>query len=243
MPNISSYSSDCSNLFQQQHPDQETVYLLSLNTNKTDLSPSWKALSNNSSLSNRAFHTATTTNDQIIVLGGAIYTSGRISERINLKGRLSLKLDKDDQLTVAKFELSTFPEDIYISSHATATISAHPSLVYIYGGYHQPVAKTSGQVSLSSTLIIIDVVNKLVLKQVGAETFSTAGHTMTFDEDTLLISGGTKRALTLYTSKPLIPDKCDLRDKCEIDESFVSTTPWVFCEGKCQRWLHQFCIA
>ena len=123
------------------------------------------------------------------------------------------------------------------------SISAHPSLVYIYGVYHQPVTKTSGQVSPSSTLIIIDVVNKLVLKLVGPETFSTAGHTLTFiDEDTLLISGRTKRALTLYTSKPLIPDKCDRRDKCEIDESFVSPIPWVFCEGKCRRCLHQFCI-
>ena len=243
MPNLSSSSADCSNLFEQHHAAQETVYLLFVGANEKEFNPSWKEIKNNSSLSNRAFHKSTLIEGQIIVLGGAIYQNGKIVKRISLKDGLSLKVDEDDQLTVADFKSPNLLEDIYISSHATATTSAHPSLLYIYGGYQQTVAETSSPIVPCSSLLIIDVVKKLVLRQVGPDEFATAGHTMLFiDADTLLISGETKRALILFTSKLLVPDKCDLKDECQIDEDFVSPILWVLCEIKCQRWLHQICI-
>ena len=46
----------------------------------------------------------------------------------------------------------------------------------------------------------------------------------------------------LFTKKSLVPDKCALDDECSIDETFVSLIPWIFCEGRCQRWLHMHCI-
>ena len=69
MPNLSSSSADCSNLFEQHHAAQETVYLLSVGANEKEFNPSWKEIKNNSSLSNRAFHASTLIEDQIIVLG------------------------------------------------------------------------------------------------------------------------------------------------------------------------------
>ena len=75
------------------------------------------------------------------------------------------------------------------------------------------------------------------------EAFATDGNSLLFvDNDCLLINGGTQKAMSLFTRKSLMPDKCGLGDACTIDENFVSPIPWISCDGKCQRWLHMHCI-
>ena len=98
-------------------------------------------------------------------------------------------------------------------------------------------------VQTSSEQFVIDIEKALVLRKVAPSEYGTSGSSLIFLEpDVLLISGDIKKAVLLYTSRTLISDKCDLQSDCQIDENFVSLIPWIFCEGRCQRWLHQFCV-
>lgn len=73
--------------------------------------------------------------------------------------------------------------------------------------------------------------------------YATAGHNMfALGTSTLLICGGTKKEIRLFTKMLPQGDLCNLGDKCKIDVSnVVYPIPWVKCEGACKIWIHQFC--
>ena len=135
-------------------------------------------------------------------------------------------------------------ESVYISGHSAPSSSKQDHIVYIYGGYQQPSSEITTKIEPSSNLFVVNIQSNTVLMKVASDDFATAGNSLLFvDNDCLLINGGTQKAMSLFTRKSLIPDKCGLGEACTIDENFVSPIPWIFCDGKCQRWLHMHCIA
>ena len=140
-------------------------------------------------------------------------------------------------------KLPNLGQDIFISSHSTCSSLESDKITFVFGGYQQNKPEITESIQESNVLFVIDNDTKFILKKVAPTDLATAGQTMfLIDSDALLINGGAKKTMSLYTKKELIPDKCELADKCTVDESTVAPIPWVKCDGQCNRWLHQHCI-
>ena len=235
---------DCSSMFRKELADGD-VYLLELKDSDTDASPTWKRLKGNETdILRRAYHTTTKVlGNSLAVIVGITYENGKPHKRLSLQNIILLSDLDQSNISFKEVKLPDDVKNVFISGHSTASPDNERNLLYIYGGYQQTTELITKPVQPSSELFVIDIEKALVLRKVAPSEYGTSGSSLVFLEpDVLLISGGTKKALLLYTSKTLIPDKCDLQSDCQIDENFVSPIPWIFCEGKCQRWLHQFCV-
>ena len=126
------------------------------------------------------------------------------------------------------------PKPVAVSYHAAVAIGSNEILVF--GGYKEDK-------SVSSSMHRLDLNVKGAISTNFKNEFATAGHSMvSLCDDAFVIVGGVPKQYSVYTKKALIPTACDLEDLCTIMESEeTSPVKWIKCEGKCKRWLHQFC--
>ena len=223
----------CTNMFQQSSATGQ-LYKLSMNpTNNTDNSikfePVWKKINNVDTTLERSFHTATFVKSiqSIVVLGGVKYEDGKAVSRYCLGDILFIETENlsSDKVNLKVENLASL-KDVFISGHAVTTSPTEDTHIYCFGGYEQNISNYKKDVNPSSNLYVIDVILKQAIKKVSPDIFATACHSLTFiHESTLVILGGTNQSINLFTSKALIPEKCDLASKCVVDESFISPIP------------------
>jgi len=120
----------------------------------------------------------------------------------------------------------------YLSSQ-TATIS--DNIVYVFGGYMAKDRSITTKPDIGSILFAFDRDELVCLSKAANGMHATAGHNMfALRSFTLLICGGTKKEILLFTKLLPQADLCDLDDKCKINVSnVVYPIPWVECEGAC----------
>lgn len=206
-------------------------YKLDLNTME------WKRLETPSVLS-RAYHQAVYLQDRrtILFTGGVTYTSTQSVNRIPLGEVLCLNVDTETISTVVFDGLS-----VCLSHHASCI---HDGTIIVQGGYQQGTP-TATRPKQEKSIYVLDLeakVHKVTHPDVHFET-ATTGHTaMSVDSTCIIFIGGSTQSIFAYTSKKFTPDSCDLADDCSIEDSpEVSPISWIQCEGKCKKWLHQFC--
>ena len=206
--------------------------------------PFWQKLTKEPlGILSRAYHTTTKMfNNSFAVVGGLTYKSGKPATRFNLQELVMVSLTAESVITLSKTKLSESVKDVYISGHSAATPSDDSHLLFIYGGYIQDSPDIFKSVPPSSYLYVIDINNGTVLQKAAPSEHAVAGASLSFlERNVLLISGGTKKAFLLYTTKQLVADECDLGVNCQLDKVTVNPILWIFCDGKCNRWLHQLC--
>ena len=228
-------------MFQQSNAPGQ-LYKISMNqtanSGRNIFKPTWQRVNDVDETLERAFHTSTFIKSlqSIVILGGVKYENGKAVIRFCLEDMVVIKTDdlSTNKLTL-KTEKLTSLKDVYVSGHAATTSPTEDTHIYCFGGFEQNIPDYN-KVTPSSNLYVIDIVRKQTIRKVSPDVFATACHSLTFiHESTLVIFGGTNQSINLFTSKALIPDKCDLGSKCAIDDNFISPIPWVLCDGPCKR--------
>ena len=247
-PNRDRLSFDCSNNFEHKLVKGDS-YHLCIKKDDENFKFSWNKVSIEDDQIRRAFHTASyiPSLNKIIVFGGLTYKDGKPKSRLCLQDMICISfhptMPMGQKFTIAMEKLPTAVKSVFISGHSAMPSPSQDHIVYVFGGYQQQNSDITTKIEPCSKLYIIDLISKTVLIKAAPDDFATAGHSLLFiDNDSLLINGGSQKAMFLFTKKSLVPDKCALGDECSIDETFVSPIPWIFCEGRCQRWLHMHCI-
>ena len=215
---------DCSSLFRKELRDGD-AYLLELEDSDTDVSPAWKRLKGNQTdILRRAYHTATKVlGNSLAVIGGITYENGKPHKRLSLQNIILLSNFDQPNMPVKEVKLPDDVNNVFISGHSTASPDNEWNLLYVYGEYQHSTELITKPAQPSSELFVTDIEKARKVRKVAQSEYGTSGSSLVFLEpDVLLISGGTKKASLLYTSKALIPDKCDLQSDCQIDENFVS---------------------
>jgi hypothetical protein len=97
---------------------------------------------------------------------------------------------------------------------------------------------------LNPYVLIYDLTSTSLNTISTKEIHLTAGNSsLVLSNDCFMILSGSNKNFYVYTSKLMKPNPCDLKEKCVIyDSPEISPIAWVQCEGKCKRWLHQFCV-
>lgn len=203
----------------------------------------------------RAYHTAVFLPKQssVLILGGVQYESVGATKRLDLRNVVCLKGDP----VSLKFSLQvfsiTYDRPVFISNHASVLSDCDDKL-YVYGGMQQaephiPTDVNSVQYEGAATMFVIDISEpdnwkcSSVQAEYAQSDFRTRGHSMVqLSPDCIMITGGVQKSIFMYTTTMMVPDPCDLREKCCISDSdVVSPIPWINCDF-CLRWLHQFCV-
>ena len=113
MPNISNISADCSNLFMQCHTPLNIMYTLNISFQNEKLTAEWKSVFESQVLSERSFHTATYIEEQILVIGGAIYEEGKLAKRISISDAVSIKCN-GKSFSASLFKLTDLEPKVYL---------------------------------------------------------------------------------------------------------------------------------
>ena len=251
MPKRNTIAANCSDIFEQSNAPGQ-LFVLELNpaadfdATTVNVRPTWKKVNTINETLERSFHTATFIESlqSIVVLGGVSYKDGVASACFSLEEIVILKIeDLSGNFISLKTEKIPSLKDIYLSGHASTASPTEDTHIYLFGGYEQNSSAYDKNIRPSSNLFVIDVVRKQAIKKIAPNSMATACHSLTFvSQAVLIILGGTNQSIQLFTSKELVPDKCDLGTRCTIDDTFISPIPWIQCDGICKRWLHQFCI-
>ena len=81
----------------------------------------------------------------------------------------------------------------------------------------------------------------VLLVSLGSAGLSLLHVHVLVDATCLMILGGTNKQINTWTSKPLIPSRCDYQEQCIMESSEISPIAWIHWDGLCNWWLHQFC--
>ena len=140
--------------------------------------------------------------------------------------------------TLIKFPMA--PQ--YLSSRAETICN---NIVHVFGGYMAQESRITAKPDISSTLFAFDLDKLVYLSKTANSKHATAGHNMfVLDSSIILICGGTKKEIILFSKLVPQADLCDLgeQNQCKINVSnVIYPIPWVTCEGLCKIWIHQFC--
>lgn len=130
--------------------------------------------------------------------------------------------------------LCKFPMALkYLSSQA-ATIC--DDVVYVFGSYMAQDSSITAKPDISSTLFALDLDKLVYLSKTANSEHATADHNMfALDRSTILICGGTKKKILVFTRLVPQADLCDLGEQCKINVSnVIYPIPWVKCECLCK---------
>ena len=99
----------------------------------------------------------------------------------------------------------------YLSSQA-ATIC--DNIIHIFGGYQAHARTISTKPNQSSSLFVLDVEKQVYLSKTAKPEHATAGDSMfLLVSSTLLLCGGTKKEILLFTKTVPQADCCDLGEE------------------------------
>ena len=185
----------------------------------------------------RAYHSACEVHingvASIIYLGG-LQRQGTTTTRHPLNELTVFKVLSSVSFHVETVHISELPS-FGVSYLSSAFIDPY---IFVVGGC------TSEDLKGTNTITIMNIAEKTGEVINIDEQFRSAGHScLRLSDDCLMICGGLSKQYFTYSSKSMLPGVCDLEEQCVIkNSSETSPIAWVFCEGICKRWLHQFCV-
>ena len=193
----------------------------------------------------RAYHTSSFVVlngiPSVFIIGGITFVHGHPQKRLPLSEIAMVKY-YGTHCTLETVSLS-LPREVFLSYHSAAVTDSRD--IVIFGGYQCDSSDVnSTDVRPSSGLIFIDLTSMTATlsSSDSAYDFGTAGHSfLKLKDSSYLIAGGTCKAYNLYTYKALVPSPCELEICNIINSPEVSPISWLKCEGKCKKWIHQFC--
>ena len=152
-----------------------------------------------------------------IVFGGFTYKDGKPKSCLCPQGMICISfhptMPMAQKFTIAMENCCKVSIYLWSPSYAISFTKSH----YVSGGYQQQNSDITTKIEPRSKLYIIDLISKTVLIKAAPDDFAAGGHSLLFIyNDSLLINGGSQKAMFLFTKKSLVPDKCALGDECSM---------------------------
>ena len=208
----------------------------------------WSTISN-VNLPQMAFHATTNVSlgdmSQLFLLGG-LQKNQHTCSRLPLNEVYSLKFfNRDIHSPVFEKLIYEIDEPLYVSNHCS---SFFKDKIIIFGGLRVQSPDDTPDPNGSAAWSIVNIFDQTIETETIHDfksDYMTHGHSqICLSPDTLLVVGGTIKAMFLYSNKimPLAP--CALDSKCVINESedvySAKTIPWIQCD-LCHKWIHKYC--
>jgi hypothetical protein len=193
----------------------------------------------------RTFHTASYSKEMncIFIVGGLCYMGFEPSTRLPFDDALIIKVFGYNQFSLEKitFSLCENLSKYYLSYHSSCIVDEK---MFVVGGFSQMEPEVKDKPALNPYLLIYDLQMKHVKNvEIGSSNLTSGCSCVSLANDSIMIVGGSVQNYFVYTSKAMQPSPCDLQAACIIGDSpEISPISWVQCEGKCKRWLHQYCV-
>lgn len=187
------------NVFQQTCRDGR-LYALNINEQ------SWSSLIGE--IPPRAYDAAVfrSTTETLYILGGIQLADDSAVKYCSIQEITVVKINFGMHKFLSNVVQFPLPTPQYLSSQA-ATICGN--IIHIFGGYQAHASTITTKPNFRSTLFAFDVDNMVYLSKMSKLEHATAGHSMfLLDNSTLIIYGGTKKEILLFTK--LVPVVCML---------------------------------
>ena len=166
----------------------------------------------------KAYHAAVfmSKTETLYILGGIQLADDNALQYCSIQ-EITIKINFATHDFLANVVQFPFPTPQYSSSQA-ATIC--DNIIHIFGGYKAHASTVTTKPDLNSTMFAFDVDKMVYLSKMSKPEHATAGHSMfLLDNSTLLIYGGTKKEILLFTKLVPQADCCDLGDECIINQT------------------------